>query len=90
VGNGIDIIRIFDALNDVRNLETAIRATIDEGAHAQATVVYTISPIHDIQHYIDTAKTLEKMGAHSLCIKDMAGLLTLTGRTSWSPNSKRS
>ncbi|MFO7294471.1 MAG: oxaloacetate decarboxylase subunit alpha [Caldicoprobacter sp.] len=76
VGNGIDIIRIFDALNDVRNLETAIRATIDEGAHAQATVVYTISPIHDIQHYIDTAKTLEQMGAHSLCIKDMAGLLT--------------
>ncbi|NLX71318.1 MAG: oxaloacetate decarboxylase subunit alpha [Clostridiales bacterium] len=76
VGNGIDIIRVFDALNDIRNLETAIRAVIDEGAHAQASVVYTISPIHNTQHYIQTAKALEEMGAHSLCIKDMAGLLT--------------
>jgi oxaloacetate decarboxylase alpha subunit len=76
VGNGIDIIRIFDALNDIRNLETAIETTIKEGAHAQAAVVYTISPIHDTQHYINTAKQLEDMGAHSLCLKDMAGLLT--------------
>ncbi|NMA95487.1 MAG: oxaloacetate decarboxylase subunit alpha [Clostridiales bacterium] len=76
VGNGIDIIRIFDALNDIRNMECALNATIKEGAHAQATVVYTISPIHDTSHYVDTAKTLESMGADSICLKDMAGLLT--------------
>lgn len=75
VGNGIDIIRIFDALNDVRNLETAMSATVKEGAHAQAALSYTISPIHNTQHYIDTAKMLESMGASSICIKDMAGLL---------------
>ena len=75
VGNGIDIIRIFDALNDVRNLETAMTATVKEGAHAQAALSYTTSPIHNIQFYIDTAKTLESMGASSICIKDMAGLL---------------
>lgn len=56
VGNGIDIIRIFDALNDIRNLETAMSVTIKEGAHAQAALSYTISPIHNIEHYIDTAK----------------------------------
>lgn len=76
VGNGIDIIRIFDALNDIRNIECALDATIKEGAHAQATVVYTISPIHDTEHYINTAKALEDMGADSICLKDMAGLLT--------------
>ncbi len=76
VGNGIDIIRIFDALNDLRNLETAMDATVKEGAHAQAALSYTISPIHNIQHYIETAKALEEMGASSICIKDMAGLLT--------------
>ncbi len=75
VGNGIDIIRIFDALNDIRNLETAMEATVKEGAHAQAALSYTTSPIHNIQHYIETAKKLESMGASSLCIKDMAGLL---------------
>src|SRR5690554_1302010 len=75
VGNGIDIIRIFDALNDIRNLETAMSVTIKEGAHAQAALSYTISPIHNIEHYIDTAKKLESLGASSLCIKDMAGLL---------------
>ncbi|HHU79178.1 MAG TPA: oxaloacetate decarboxylase subunit alpha [Clostridiales bacterium] len=75
VGNGIDIIRIFDALNDVRNLETAMSAAVKEGAHAQAAMSYTISPIHNTQHYIDTAKMLESMGASSICIKDMAGLL---------------
>jgi oxaloacetate decarboxylase alpha subunit len=75
VGNGIDIIRIFDALNDIRNLETAMTATVMEGAHAQAALSYTISPIHNIQHYIETAKKLESMGASSICIKDMAGLL---------------
>ncbi|HHY82068.1 MAG TPA: oxaloacetate decarboxylase subunit alpha [Clostridiales bacterium] len=75
VGNGIDIIRIFDALNDIRNLETAMAATVKEGAHAQAALSYTTSPIHNTQHYIDTARALESMGASSLCIKDMAGLL---------------
>jgi oxaloacetate decarboxylase alpha subunit len=75
VGNGIDIIRIFDALNDIRNLETAMSATVKEGAHAQAALSYTTSPIHNIPHYIDLAKKLEAMGASSLCIKDMAGLL---------------
>ncbi len=75
VGNGIDIIRIFDALNDIRNLETAMNTTVKEGAHAQAALSYTTSPIHNIQHYIDTAKALESMGASSICIKDMAGLL---------------
>ncbi|MDD4679355.1 MAG: oxaloacetate decarboxylase subunit alpha [Clostridia bacterium] len=75
VGNGIDIIRIFDALNDIRNLETAMSVTVKEGAHAQAAISYTTSPIHNTQHYIDNAKTLESMGASSICIKDMAGLL---------------
>jgi len=74
--NGIDIIRIFDALNDVRNLETAIKTTIKEGAHAQGTVVYTISPVHNIESYVRTAKQLEEMGCHSICIKDMSGILT--------------
>jgi len=76
VGNGIDVIRIFDALNDVRNIETAIDATVKEGAHAQAAVVYTVSPIHNTEKYLETAKQLEQMGAHSICIKDMAGIMT--------------
>ena len=76
VGNGIDIIRIFDALTDIRNLETAMKVTVSEGAHAQAALSYTTSPIHNIAHYVETAKTLESMGADSICIKDMAGLLT--------------
>jgi len=76
VGNGIDIIRIFDALNDARNIETAVDATIKEGAHAQAAVVYTVSPIHNTEKYIDTAKRFEQMGAHSICLKDMAGIMT--------------
>lgn len=76
IENGIDIIRIFDALNDVRNLETAMKATKKYGGHAQATVVYTTSPVHNIEHYVNTAKKLEEMGADSLCLKDMAGLLT--------------
>lgn len=76
VANGMDIIRIFDALNDVRNLETAIKACIKEGGHAQGTVCYTISPVHNNELFVKDAKTLEEMGAHSICIKDMAGLLT--------------
>jgi oxaloacetate decarboxylase alpha subunit len=76
VEGGIDIVRIFDALNDVRNMETAIRATKAAGAHAQGTVVYTISPVHDIPLYVRMAKELVELGVDSICIKDMAGLLT--------------
>lgn len=75
IKNGIDIFRIFDALNDVRNMQVAIEAVNKYGGHAQATVVYTNSPVHNINHYIETAKKLKKMGADSICLKDMAGLL---------------
>lgn len=75
VYNGMDIFRIFDALNDVRNLEKAMEVVIAEGAHAQPTVVYTISPVHNTEYYVKVAKTLESMGAHSISIKDMAGIL---------------
>lgn len=75
IANGIDIIRIFDALNDPRNLETAIRATIREGGHVQAAISYTTSPFHSNEKFAEYAKQLEEMGAHSICIKDMAGLL---------------
>lgn len=75
IANGIDIIRIFDAVNDVRNIETAIKACKKEGGHAQGTVCYTISPVHDLKHFVRDAKTLMEMGADSICIKDMAGLL---------------
>ncbi|HBB16636.1 MAG TPA: oxaloacetate decarboxylase subunit alpha [Syntrophus sp. (in: bacteria)] len=76
VGNGIDIIRVYDALNDVRNMERAISATSKEGAHVQGTIAYTISPFHDIDCYLDTTKKLKDVGVDSLCIKDMAGILT--------------
>jgi len=76
IANGVDIIRIFDALNDIRNLQTAISAAKKEGGHAQGTVCYTISPVHDVQSFVTLAKQLEEMGADSICIKDMAGLLT--------------
>ena len=75
IANGIDILRIFDALNDYRNIETAIKACRKEGGHAQGTVCYTISPVHTIELYLKDAKRLEEMGADSICIKDMAGLL---------------
>lgn len=75
VQNGMDIFRIFDALNDIRNMERAIRVTRQEGGHAQATVVYTISPVHDYDFYMRTAKELEQLGADSICLKDMAGIL---------------
>ncbi len=78
VANGIDILRIFDALNDPRNLETAIRATRKEGAHVQGCISYTLSPVHNNEYFTKYAKTLEEMGANSICIKDMAGLLTPT------------
>ncbi|MEW7979623.1 MAG: sodium-extruding oxaloacetate decarboxylase subunit alpha [Candidatus Sedimenticola endophacoides] len=73
--NGMDVFRIFDAMNDLRNFKTAIQATIDAGKHAQGTMSYTVSPVHDIDYWVDMAKALEEMGSHSICIKDMAGLL---------------
>lgn len=76
--NGIDIFRIFDALNDTRNIEIALRSVKDAGGHAQACVVYTISPVHTLDHYVETAVELVEMGADSICIKDMAALLTPT------------
>ena len=76
VANGIDIIRIFDALNDPRNLETAIKAANKEKAHVQGCISYTLSPVHNNEYFAEYAKTLEEMGADSICIKDMAGLLT--------------
>ena len=76
VANGIDIMRIFDALNDPRNLEASINAAKKEGAHVQAAISYTISPVHDNEYFANYAKELESMGADSICIKDMAGLLT--------------
>ncbi|MBR2917068.1 MAG: oxaloacetate decarboxylase subunit alpha [Clostridia bacterium] len=75
IANGIDIIRIFDALNDVRNLQTAINATKKEGGHVQAAISYTISPVHNIEFFVNLAKEYENCGADSICIKDMAGLL---------------
>jgi len=73
--NGVDVFRIFDALNDLRNFEKAIRATIAVGKHAQGTISYTVSPVHTVDMWVDLSKRLEDMGAHSICIKDMAGLL---------------
>ena len=79
VANGIDILRIFDALNDFRNLETAIKAARKEGAHTQAAISYTTGPVFDIEYYTNYAKQLENAGADSICVKDMAGLLTPYG-----------
>ncbi|MGM9684542.1 MAG: oxaloacetate decarboxylase subunit alpha [Eubacteriales bacterium] len=75
IANGIDIIRIFDALNDPRNLKTAINATKKEGGHVQAAISYTTGPVYTTEYFTGYAKTLEEMGADSICIKDMAGLL---------------
>ncbi|QMW15276.1 sodium-extruding oxaloacetate decarboxylase subunit alpha [Pseudoalteromonas sp. MT33b] len=73
--NGVDVFRIFDAMNDVRNLETAIKAAVKVGAHAQGTISYTVSPVHTLDMWLKLAKQLEELGCHSICIKDMAGLL---------------
>ncbi|MDH3760285.1 MAG: sodium-extruding oxaloacetate decarboxylase subunit alpha [Gammaproteobacteria bacterium] len=73
--NGMDVFRIFDAMNDMRNIETAIKATIAVGKHAQGSLSYTLSPVHNVDLWVDMAKQLEDMGSHSICIKDMAGLL---------------
>lgn len=74
--NGIDVFRIFDALNDVRNLQTAMKAVKKTGKEAQLAICYTVSDVHTIDYYADLAKTMEDMGADSICIKDMAGILT--------------
>ena len=76
VSNGIDIIRIFDALNDIRNLETAVKAAKKEGAETQIAISYTLGDIFTTDYYVDYAKRIEAIGADSICIKDMAALLT--------------
>jgi len=73
--NGMDVFRIFDAMNDMRNIEASIKATIAVGKHAQGSLSYTLSPVHNVDLWVDMAKQLEDMGSHSICIKDMAGLL---------------
>ena len=79
VADGIDILRIFDALNDIRNLETAIKASKKEKAHVQAALSYTLSPVHNTEYFVKYAKQLENAGADSICIKDMAGLISPYG-----------
>ena len=75
LANGIDVIRIFDALNDPRNLNTAVKAAVKEGGHVQAAFSDTLSPVHNTESFVKFAKQLEEMGASSICVKDMAGLL---------------
>jgi len=77
--NGIDVFRVFDALNDLRNVETAMRAVKDAGKHAQGTICFTTSPVHTAELYVEQARQLQNMGADSIVIKDMAGLLTPYG-----------
>ena len=74
--NGIDVFRVFDAMNDPRNLETAVRAVIRQGKHAQGSISYTVSPVDTIDKWVDLGRRIEDMGAHSLCLKDMAGLMS--------------
>lgn len=76
IENGIDIIRVFDALNDIRNLQQAVKSTKKYGGECQIALSYTTSPVHTIEYYVNLAKEVEKLGADSLCIKDMAGVLT--------------
>ena len=74
--NGVDVFRIFDAMNDLRNLEVSVKAVLKAGKHAQGAICYTTSPVHTIEHFVEQAVELEKMGCHSIAIKDMAGLIT--------------
>lgn len=74
--NGIDVFRIFDAMNDMRNIERAVKAVLNTDAHAQGTISYTTSPVHTIAKWVELGRVIEDLGAHSICIKDMAGLLT--------------
>ena len=76
VKNGIDIIRIFDALNDIENIKVAVDETIRQGVHASGAICYTISPVHTLDSYVTLAKQMEALGVHSICIKDMAGILS--------------
>ena len=75
IENGIDIVRIFDALNDLRNLETSIKAVKKYGGHAQGAISYTVSPVHNNEYYVNLAKDMVQMGVDSICIKDMSGIL---------------
>ena len=72
--NGIDVFRIFDALNDIRNMELSIKVAKEQGAHVQGTISYTTSPVHTLEKYVEFAKELEAIGCDSVAIKDMAGL----------------
>ena len=74
--NGVDVFRIFDAMNDLRNLRTSVQAVLKTGKHAQGAICYTTSPVHTIEHFVEQAKELVDIGCHSVAIKDMAGLLT--------------
>ena len=74
--NGVDVFRIFDAMNDMRNLEVSVKAVLKAGKHAQGAICYTTGPVHTVEHFVEQAKALEKLGCHSIAIKDMAGLLT--------------
>lgn len=76
IENGMDILRIFDALNDLRNIETAVDETIKCGGHAQGTICYTLSPMHTLENYVKLGRALEEMGVHSICVKDMAGIMS--------------
>ena len=76
VKNGIDIIRIFDALNDIRNIKVAVEATLKSGAHASGAISYTTSPVHTLDNYVALCKEMQQMGVNSICIKDMAGVMT--------------
>ena len=76
IENGMDIIRIFDALNDLRNIETAVDECIKAGGHAQGCICYTLSPIHNLEMFVSLGRQIEQMGCHSLCIKDMAGIMS--------------
>ena len=83
VGNGMDIIRVFDALNDIRMMERAVTATKAAGGHVQCAMLYTTSPVHDLEHYLTLARDLEQLGADSLCFKDMGGILDPTTAFAW-------
>ncbi|MCX5998461.1 MAG: pyruvate carboxylase subunit B, partial [Chloroflexi bacterium] len=76
VKNGVDIFRIFDALNDIRNMELTIRVTKEYGAHVQGAICYTTSPVHTVEGFAQMATELEQLGCDSICIKDMAGLIS--------------
>jgi|GEM_PF-6741568 len=75
--NSVDVFRVFDAMNDARNLATAIAAVKDTGKHVQGTIFYTLSPVHNMAYWIDLAKQIEDLGSDSICIKDMAGLVNI-------------